>query len=178
MSKIKTTFDDLWKKGLENDARSLGVIDGDLPKVRSKVKNVLIRAGWATAAGDVDFVTDMDAANALQAARKELNRVSERLVAERKVVRASKTPGMAPTKAQVLNASAESLTPGPQQVHLESTQHAVEASFLPKMAQVGDRCPRCHGSMTPVGLANSRGGLYCTKDRVVVPLSADTQVRY
>jgi len=174
--KITGTFDEIWNQGMEANAKALGVRDGDLPKVRAKVKNLFISAGWASPEGDVEFVSQLDAANALQAARKELSRVAERVAHEGKVVRA--TAGTTPTKSQVLSASAGSDPTGPTTATIH-TSHTIEAgAFAPKMGKVGDRCPRCMGSMEPVGLANGKGAIYCTRDRVVVPLSQDTQVRY
>lgn len=179
MAKITGTFNKLWKQGMEDDARRLGVIDGDLAAVRAKVKNTLVSGGWANAEGNVEFVTEQDAANALQAAQKTLIAASERLAKERKVVRTSS--GVTPTKASVLSASTVHVDPSEKRVvNLTSAgnTHVDASAFSPKMGEVGDRCPRCRGSMDPVGLVNDRAGLYCTRDRVVVPLPTGTQVRY
>ena len=172
MSKITGTFEDMWRQGMEEDARKLGVRDGDLPKVRAKVKNLFISAGWGKADGSLEFVSQLDAANALQAAKKELSAVAERVAQQSKVVQAA--AGTTPTKSQVLSASSD--TPKLATLH---SSHTLEAgAFAPKMGSVGDRCPRCHGSMEPVGLANGKAAIYCIRDRVVTPLPQDTQVRY
>lgn len=165
---IKTTFDLLWKKGLENDAKNLGVIDGDLGTVRAKVKNLFVSAGWAEPDGTASFVSDLDFANALQAARAELNKVAPFIAATRKVEAIRASAGGSPTKSQVvagksLSASAE--------VTLQSTGNLVTAAtFAPKMGQVGDKCPRCNSQMDPVMLANKQPAIYCVRDRVVTPL--------
>jgi len=179
MAKIIGTFDNLWNKGMASDARSLGVRDGDLHTVRSKVKNLLVGSGWATPDGKVEFVTEQDAANALLAARNVIEEASATLSASAKIVVAS--AGTSPTKQQVLSGSAKAtvVSSGTEQVTLTSTNsEVVNAAFHPKMAQAGDRCPRCHGAMEPVSLANERGGIYCRQDRVVLPLPTGTQVRY
>ena len=173
MSKISGTFEELWQSGMEANAKDLGVLDGDLATVRSKVKNLLIRAGWAQSDGSVGFVSDLDHANALQACRKELNAAADKLVSERKVVRASAVPGSTPTKEQVLSASSNV----PQEATLYPSAIVDASSALPKIGHIGDRCPRCSASMQPVGLANNKAALYCTQDRVVVPLASDITVR-
>ena len=173
MSKINTTFDSLWKQGLEGDAKNLGVIDGDLPQVRNRVKNLFVSAGWTKPDGTTEFVSNQDCANALQAARTELNKVAPLVAAQRKVaaIRAS-TAGATPTKSGVLSASVAGSAPATQQVTLQSTGAEVAAaSFAPNMGKVGDKCPRCYGHMEPVKLANNRAAIYCTRDRVVTPLS-------
>jgi hypothetical protein len=178
MAKITGTFDKLWNQGMADDARRLGVVDGDLSRVRSKVKNLLIDAGWAKADGAVEFVTEQDAANALQAAHKVLTSAAASFSAQRKVVKAS--VGHSPTRAQVLSGStiSSAVSNDPVTVNLTSANTVDAGSFNPEMGKVGDRCPRCHGSMEPVGLVNDRAGLYCPRDRVVSPLPAGTQVRY
>lgn len=183
MAKITGTFDKLWNQGMADDARKLGVIDGDLLTVRSRVKALFVSAGWAQPDGTVEFVTEQDAANALQAAREVVEKTSTRLAAERKVVRAHPvSAGTTPTKMQVLSGNARPIDhineAGSSSAVLHSTGAVATASFNPKMGQVGDRCPRCHGSMEPVGLVNERGALYCSRDRVVQPLPDGTQVRY
>jgi len=177
MAKITGTFDKLWNRGMADDARRLGVVDGDLASIRSKVKNRLIDAGWAKADGTVEFVTEQDAANALKAAQDTLVAAASKVTTERKVVRAS--VGTSPTRSQVLSGSARPIGSQPNVATLMSANTTVDAgSFNPEMGKVGDRCPRCHGSMAPVGLVNDSAGLYCPRDRVVQPLPAGTQVRY
>lgn len=156
---MKTTFAYLWENGLEADAKRSGVIDGDLPKVRSKVKSMLISAGWCTPGGDVEFVSDEDYANCLQRAGKELARVSALVSSVRKAEALSANAG-SPTRAQVLAGADVPL------------QTKVSGGFSPAMGEVGDPCPRCQGPMQVVAIANSRAALYCTRDRVVTPLGA------
>jgi hypothetical protein len=165
---IKTTFEDLWKAGLEGDAKAFGVIDGDLLQIRNKVKNLFVSAGWTKPDGTTVFVSDMDCANALQAARTELNKSAPLVAATRKASTLQASSASAtPTKSSVLSASHASSQP----VALHSTGSELAAAFAPQLGRVGDRCPRCQGRMEPVKLVNAKAANYCTRDRVVVPLS-------
>lgn len=167
MNSNKNTFDAIWQQ-MEPNARELGIRDGDLPRIRSKVKSLFISAGWANKEGVVEFMNDLDAATALQAARKELERTARLVASEEAASKLVARAGSTPTKAQVLSASSS--------VSLHSTGVS-SGSFSPRMGSVGDRCPRCHGSMEPVGLANGKTAIYCTKDRVVLPLSPEDSAR-
>jgi hypothetical protein len=171
--KITGTFEGIWKDGLEGDAQKAGVRDGDLHRVRARLKALFIRAGWATPEGNVDFVSEEDAANALIAARRELDTVASKVAHEGRVTRS--VAGSSPTKSQVLSAAMRSEQ---QMATLHSSpQNEVSGSFAPRMGQTGDHCPRCSSAMEPVRLANQRAALYCTRDRVVIPMSPDTQIR-
>jgi hypothetical protein len=166
MANITGTFDNFWSS-IEAKAKELGVVDGDLPQVRTAVKNVLVTAGWADVSGGVNFLSDNDKAAALSAATTEIQRLSPTISQSRKL---TFTAGFQPTKNRL---SANTTTT------LEmSNVESVSSSFTPHMAKVGDACPRCSGSMQPVGLVNDRSALYCPKDRVVMPLPTGVSLRY
>jgi hypothetical protein len=165
MAKITGTFDNFWSS-IEAKARELGAVDGDLPQIRSAVKNVMVTAGWADVSGSVNFLSKSDKASALSAATAEVQRLSPAITHARKL---TFTAGFQPTKGS-LSASA---SPVLEMSNVES----VSSSFSPQMAKVGDACPRCSGSMQPVGLVNDRSALYCPKDRVVMPLPTGVSLR-
>ncbi len=163
---IKTTFETIWEKSLETVARQNGAVDGDLHRVRTAAKNLLVAAGWAQPSGDCSFVSDADLQACVSAAVPAVTRAAKQAESERRL--APPTPGLSPTKRQIMA--------GAETVELTSAQLTASA-FSPQMAQVGDRCPRCSGSMEPVGLVNERAGLYCVRDRVVLPLASEQAVR-
>jgi len=165
MAKITGTFDNFWSS-IEAKAKELGVVDGDLPQVRTAVKNVLVTAGWADVSGIVNFLSDNDKAAALSAATAEVQRLSPAISQSRKL---TLTAGFQPTK----NSLSANTTTTLEMSNVES----VSSSFAPQMAKVGDACPRCSGSMQPVGLVNDRSALYCPKDRVVMPLPTGVSLR-
>ncbi len=165
MAKITGTFDNFWSS-IEAKAKELGVVDGDLPQVRTAVKNVLVTAGWADVTGIVNFLSDNDKAAALSAATAEVQRLSPAISQSRKL---TLTAGFQPTK----NSLSANTTTTLEMSNVES----VSSSFTPQMAKVGDACPRCSGSMQPVGLVNDRSALYCPKDRVVMPLPTGVSLR-
>ncbi len=170
MSLKKTsTFESFWAQNLEPKAKAHGVVDGDLSRIRGAVKNLLISAGWATVEGAMTLSSDKDAANCLTAAAASVDATAPFVAAERKVVRVS--AGSTPTKG-MLRASAD----GDSVVDFAS-QTTVNPEF-PVLASVGDACPRCKGSMEPVALANNKAAVYCNRDRVVLPLPANLEVRY
>jgi hypothetical protein len=173
MAKTTSSFDHLWTSELEAKAKSLGVIDGDLPRIRATVKNTLISADWAANDGTVTFSSEEDRNNAIKAAVDVLTIASQRTAAERRVV-VKPTVGSAPTKSQVLLASAG----GDALTAFSSVSTVRTGAFAPEMAKAGDKCPRCNSSMEPIGLVNDRAALYCSRDRVVLPLSASSSVRY
>jgi hypothetical protein len=172
MAKITGNFDNLWTSDLEAKAKGLGVIDGDLPRVRAAVKNALVSADWAANDGSLTFLSENDRNNAVKAALDVLTTVSQRASADRRVT--VKPTGSSPTKSQVLLAS----TAGAPTTAFASVTPVRNGAFTPDVAKAGDKCPRCSGSMEPVGLVNDRAGLYCSRDRVVLPLSAASSVRY
>jgi len=167
MTPTKFSFDPYWNERLVPTAMKLGAIDGDLPRIRTAVKNTLITSGWANVHEMVEVTSLNDYNACLKAALDTVARVTPNLVASRTVVK--KTAGMAPTKA-ALSASAQ-----PQSVVLQSTQH-IAASF-PTTAHAGQTCPRCNSIMSAVTLANDQGAVYCRRDRVVLPLPSDHAVR-
>lgn len=165
MTKITGTFDNFWTS-IEAKAKELGVVDGDLPQVRTAVKNVLVTAGWADISGAVNFLSDKDKAAAVSAATAEVQRLSPTIAQSRKLTFNS---GFQPTKNSLSANTTTSLE--------MSNVQSVSSNFAPQMAKVGDACPRCSGSMQPVGLVNERSALYCPKDRVVMPLPAGVSLR-
>lgn len=150
------SFEDIWGTTLVAKAKSAGVRDGDLDQVRSSVKNMLVSSGWVTADGKTNFLSSVDANAALSAATSHLEKVAEPLVQASKV-----------TRAQVIQAS--------MMTDFHSAGTSVVAG-LPGVATVGDRCTKCSGAMDVVSLVNDRVGLYCTRDRVVLPLPAGTEI--
>jgi hypothetical protein len=176
---IKTSFEQLWAGELEAKARAAGAIDGDIPRIRSAAKNLLISAGWAETTGECHFLSDGDKGACLTAAAETIERTTGQLVSERNLVRATTQPGFSPTKTQVLAGSAQAaVSAGVETMVLESVQQVSAGSFTPACAKLGDRCPRCSGSMETVGLVNDKASIYCTRDRVVLPLSSDYSMRY
>ncbi len=171
MAKIIGSFDQLWTSDLEAKAKALGALDGDLPRVRATVKNALISADWASNDGSLRFSSDNDQNNALKAAVEAMTSASQRAAAERKVT--VKHAGVAPTRSQVLLASASA-----PPTTFSSVSPVRTGAFSPESAKAGDKCPRCNSMMEPVGLVNERAALYCSRDRVVLPLSAESSVRY
>lgn len=152
----KDTFENLWTNILSAKAASAGVSDGDLDEVRSSVKSALVSAGWVESSGACSFLSNTDKGNCLTAAAEQIQRVAPNLVNNRKV-----------TRMQVMSASATTDF---------APNNAVSAS-LPGMAKVGDRCSKCSGTMDVVGLVNDRAGLYCSRDRVVLPLPSGTSLK-
>lgn len=169
MSKITGTFDNFWQP-IEAKAKALGVSDGDLPHVRSSVKNVLIASGWADPAGAVNFLSDTDKGACLAAAEAEVARLAPAMNQSRKLTFSA---GFQPTKH---NLSASTTTAPGAFTEMANVQ-TVSSNFSPTMAKVGDACPRCSGAMQPVGLVNDRAALYCPKDRVVQPLPSGVSLR-
>lgn len=163
MTSISGSFDDLWNSGLSDSAKRIGLSDADLATIRSAVKGHFIAAGWADQNGNLDFVSDADAAFALGEARKIVDKKSKKVQASRKLS-AHSNPSNAPTKTGI-----SASTGGEMSVGLLDRQNVSIGSFSPKLAVPGDACPRCNGTMEAVVLANSKGALYCPMDRVVVP---------
>jgi hypothetical protein len=156
MAILKSSVEKVYQT-IETEAKGNGVRDGDMDAVYRVVKATLVDAGWATSGGEVSFVSAEDAQNAMGAVRDAVLTLSKGL-ANRKVVL---QPGSQPTKNHVSSASA---------VSFQSVPQAVAGGFHATMAKVGDTCPKCNGSMQQVLLVNERSGLYCSKDRVVLPL--------
>lgn len=164
MAKISSTFESFWQS-LEVKAKELGVGDGDLPQLRSGVKNVLVAAGWSNTSGKLEFLSASDQSACEAAAMAEMQRVAPAMAQSRKL---TFTSGFNPTKH---NLSASTTT-----TEMASVS-PVTSAFSPMMAKVGDTCPRCSGSMQAVGLVNERSALYCPKDRVVMPLPSGVTLR-
>lgn len=176
----KQSFESLWSRHLEPKAKAHGVRDGDVSKVRTAVKNLLVTAGWADQNGATSFGSIKDFNACLSAATQTIDRVAPPLAAERKLttVRA----GFTPTKSQMLAGSAVALPAATGEwtpVTLESVPEVQVAAvtFSPLLAKLGDKCPRCSGSMQPVALVNDRAALYCNRDRVVLPLPPEQTMR-
>ena len=163
MAKISGTFENFWQD-LERKAKDQGVGDGDLSQVRRAVKNVLIAAGWADAAGNVEFLSEADKTACKAAADAEVARVVPAMAQARTL---NFTAGFHPTKNALQASTATEMT----------AVSPVSAAFNPVLAKVGDKCPRCEGSMQAVGLVNERAALYCPKDRVVMPLPSGVSLR-
>lgn len=161
MASISGSFDDLWNSGLSDSAKRIGLSGSDLASIRSAVKSHFVTAGWSDNNGNLDFVSDADAAFALSEARKIVDKKSAKVQASR-TLSAHSNAFNAPTKTGI-SAGADNM------VGLTDQQNVTVGSFSPKLAVPGDVCPRCSGPMEVVMLANSKGALYCTKDRVVTP---------
>ena len=156
---MKNTFSDLWNNGLVDVARKEGVRDGDLPKVRSSVKAALIRATWCNREGELEFSNDKDQANCLRRARQVVQSEAPKYAHSHL---AASMAGQSPNK-KALSAFLNPVTPDTM----------LSAGFSPRMAKMGDSCPNCGGQMRAVELANSKPGLFCTHDRVCLPLSIE-----
>jgi hypothetical protein len=172
MSRIKSSFSQVWSKHLEAKAREAGAIDGDIPRLQNSAKNLMVSAGWTSPDGQCDFVSPQDLSACVQAAAEEIASTAQKLAGERRLRRLP--VGSTTTKSQVTSGSAHQIGAAAE---LSSAQ-TTSSSAMPIMAKPGDRCPRCSGSMRSLGLVNDRAGLYCQRDRVVLPLSADFQMRY
>lgn len=164
MAKISSSYEDFWQV-LEAKAKELGLTDGDLPHVFTAVKNVVVSAGWADQTGAMSFLSESDKEACVQASFAEIERIAPKLEHERKLTFKS---GFSPTKSN--------LKPGTTTAQISSTG-TLSSSSLVAMGKPGDRCPRCSGSMQPVGLVNDKAALYCPKDRVVLPLAGDASIR-
>jgi len=167
---IKLSFSDLWATHLEAKALAAGAVDGDFQSIRVAARNVLVSAGWDDGQGALNFVSNTDLASCIKAAVEAVETSAHLASHHRLAARAQPVVGASATKAQVLSAYS--------MAEFTSAQKAPVASFSPLMAKPGDRCPRCSGSMEPVILVNDKPAVYCTKDRVVLPLSIDAQNRY
>ena len=159
MASISGSFDDLWNSGLVDIAKKVGLSGSDIASIRSAVKNRFVSAGWADTNGNLDFVSDADAAFALGEAKKIVDSRSRKVHASR-TLNAHHNPSNSPTRTS-LSASSN--------VGLMDHPSVSVGSFSPKLASPGDPCPRCNSTMEAVLLANNKSALYCTKDRVVVP---------
>lgn len=176
MNKLSASFESVWKENLEPKARALGAHDADLDRARTAAKNMMIAAGWATVDGKCEFISENDLKNCLETTTPVVEKATQTAMADRRVVTAQ--TGFVPTKAQVVAGAAKALvSAGAEPVELTSAQVTTASNSLAGLAAVGDRCPRCSGSMDPVGLVNDRAGLYCPRDRVVLPLPANQTVR-
>ena len=153
------TFEDMWTGGLEHDAKTAGVADGDLSIVRQKVKAALVSATWSDNDGNLNIVSDKDMISCLHTAKSVLDKASSKLSQKR--VKASLTAGQTPTKNSVLSAGTMSVVP---------TRTVVNAGFSPQLSNPGDACPKCGGQMVVVGLANNKPAQFCKNDRVCVPM--------
>ncbi len=167
-------FNHLWQTILEPKAKDMGLIDGDMPKVRSAVKNMMVSAGWSDVEGKVDFISAEDLNAGMEASLDIIKVIGPTLVASRRVTHRH---GFTPTKTQIVDTTVSPVVQASvEPVELTSTQ-SVTAAFHPEMGKVGDRCPKCSGSMEPVALVNERGAIMCQRDRVVTPLPIGYSVR-
>ncbi len=156
---MNNTFSNLWDDGLADAARAAGVRDGDLNKIRAKVKATLVSATWADNEGKLCFANDADMAACLQTARAVVDSESPKYAHSH--LKAS-LQGQHPNKTS-LSAFLNPVTPDTM----------ISAGFSPVMAKPGDRCPNCSGNMLAVELVNQKPGLFCPADRVCLPLSTD-----
>jgi hypothetical protein len=169
MFKITGTFDSFWQS-IEADVKDLGISDGDLAHARSSVKSVLVAAGWADPSGSVNFLSESDKASCKAAAEAEVARLAPVMNQSRKL---SFSAGFQPTKNSL---TASTTTAAGAFTEMANVQ-TVSSNFSPALAKLGDACPRCSGTMQPVGLVNDRAALYCPKDRVVQPLPLGVSLR-
>ena len=156
---IEKTFQDLWNRKFEAKARAQGAIDADIPTVQAAVKSLIVDSGWGTVSGSLSFVSVKDYETCVACATATLTAAVTKASGARqtKAILAANVLGHSPTSA--------TLSANTYQV-VRTT-----ANFNPVMAKVGDNCPRCNSPMVPVGLVNGRTAIYCTQDRVVLPVS-------
>lgn len=155
------TYDDVWM-GLEKAAKAEGANDKDLETMRSKVKSFLVDCDWVTPDGEVTVVSVRDKAAMIKAASDQVQRLLPAVVGTRLAASIQANVGFAPTKGQVVAGST---------TFSSLLREASSNNNLPMLASVGDRCPKCSSSMKVVRLVNDKAGLFCTSDRVVLPLA-------
>lgn len=161
-----TTMEEFWT-GVEGRARALGAQDSDVAQLRSKTKNLLVSAEWSDTSGNISFSSDNDEKNAISAAVALIEDETGALIAKRqrsnRVIRA----GYAPTSSAITaGVSQTELTASTFRPAAE-TAHMAE---LPGPVTMDSRCPRCNSAMQATGLVNNGTALYCSKDRIVLPL--------
>lgn len=145
---IRMSFDVLWRRAVSKSATEFQN-DGEQQTVKARVLSDLKFAGLYD--GISLTPTSVDEL-------KTISAVADRRLAEFRVGAEKKLSAKA--EASV---SASSDPP--------ATKVSANGEFLPVMAKVGDRCPKCNGMMSPVGLVNGKVGMICQADRVVLPMS-------
>ena len=156
----KSNMETFWAK-VEPRARELGAQDSDNTILRSKVKNLLISASWGSPSGELSFLSDSDEANAISAAMDLVDEEAVKVVAVRHRANREIRVGCTPTATGVSQAvSASTFSPVGQ----------APVAPLPPPVTLDTRCPRCSSPMNTVGLANDGAAIYCSKDRIVLPL--------
>jgi hypothetical protein len=149
----------LWA-AVEPRARELGAQDSDVSELRSKVRNLVIAAGWGDIAGNLAFVSDSDQKNCISAAMTLVDDETVPLVAKR--VRSNR---------KIRVGYAASPTGGSAAISASTfAPVGAQTAALPDPVTPDTRCPRCASAMSTVGLANDGVGIYCSKDRIVLPL--------
>ena len=157
---IKSNMETFWAK-VEPRARELGAQDSDVAVIRQKVKNLLISAEWCTSNGDVSFLSKGDEANAISAATTLVDDEAVHVVAKRHRGNRELRIGCTPTANGVATLmSASTFSPVGQ----------APVAPLPERVTLDTRCPRCSSAMGTIGLANDGAAIYCSKDRIVLPL--------
>ena len=162
MAYSQCSMEDFWSANFEGRAREHRLTQPQTASLRAAVKGTLIDAGWAQPDGTLTFSSKADAAAAYKASIRRFQPLAERLAREARV-----QVGSTPTRASV-SASASA----PANVPLTSLNGS---SFHPGVPGLHDNCPRCSSPMQPVRLVNERVAIFCSKDRVVLPLPVGTQ---
>lgn len=152
-------FQDLWATVLESKARQLGITSPvDVGAARQAVRSLCASVGWLEG-DDLSFVTVADKTTCLNSATAVLEKRGQA------AVMASLAPkeGEFPTQARLVADTKA------KQVPFVAAENVVTAA-VPGLACADERCPRCSSTMLPVELVNGKTGMYCTQDRVVVPM--------
>lgn len=162
----KTTMESFWA-GIEGRARELGAQDSDVAQLRSKTKNLLISADWSDTSGNVTFSSDNDEKNAISAAVNLIEEETGTIIAKRVRNNREIRMGYSP--------SSSAITAGANPAELQASTfrpaaESAQMSALPGPVTMDTRCTRCGGAMQATVLVNNGTGLYCSKDRIVLPL--------
>jgi hypothetical protein len=157
MASINSSLEDFWAANFDGRAREHRLTRPQTDALRAAVKGTLIDAGWAKPDGTLAFSSKADANTAYKAAMRRFQPLAERLAREARV----RSP--LPVSASVS---------APANVPITSVNGS---TFRPGVPGVHDKCPRCSSQMEPVRLVNDRVAIFCSKDRVVLPLPAGTQ---
>lgn len=159
MATNSCSIEDFWTANFEGRAREHRLPQPATDALRAAVKGTLIDAGWASPDGTLTFSSKADATAAYRASLRRFQPLAERLAREAQV----RFTG-APMRASVSASAEVPFTP------------VSGAAFHPGVPSVHDKCPRCSSAMEPVRLVNDRVGIFCSKDRVVLPLPVGTQL--
>lgn len=159
---IRVSFDDFWKKISEKSSLRG---DSELTNIaRANTLSELSQLGWVRE-GVVEASAD-GLSKALAAGVRCVERAIARHSREEETRKAS-----ASARAKLLSAFTK---PEPVKNTLSARSQFAHTGpkemFNPVMAKFDEKCPRCGSAMQAVSLVNAKMAVFCTRDRVVLPV--------